>query len=187
MQGVLLLNADHSLLKVVTFERAVWLLLNDQVRMVKQWGSRVVRATSVVVPWPSIVALKYYVRSKGKIRFKRKNILARDEFTCQYCGAKPVTKAGEPDRKKLTMDHVVPRSRATKNQVTLPWNGKAVGVTSWENILTACSACNHRKADRTPDEARMTMLSTPRRPSARESLLMLVSRGFPEEWEEHFR
>jgi 5-methylcytosine-specific restriction endonuclease McrA len=69
--------------------------------------------------------------------------LLRDRDTCQYCGAMP-------GRKRLTIDHILPRSRG--------------GVTSWENCVAACEACNHRKGDRTPVEARMTLRSAPAAP-----------------------
>lgn len=69
--------------------------------------------------------------------------MARDLYTCQYCG-------GQPGRHELTVDHVMPRSRG--------------GTTTWENVVTACGPCNRRKGDRTPEEARMKLLSEPARP-----------------------
>ena len=65
-------------------------------------------------------------------------------YTCQYCGAQP---GGE----ELTLDHVVPRSQG--------------GVSSWENCVLACVACNKRKADRTPEQARMHLRRKPVRPT----------------------
>ena len=45
----------------------------------------------------------------------------RDKFSCQYCGS------GE----ELTFDHLLPRSKG--------------GETNWDNVVTACSACNVKK------------------------------------------
>ena len=73
---------------------------------------------------------------------KRLRIFVRDRFRCQYCGQKRAP--GE-----LTLDHITPRSRE--------------GRSTPENLVTACVACNTRKGSRTPEEARMPLL-TPQRP-----------------------
>ena len=84
---------------------------------------------------PEVVALSGYDRTAGgPVTFSRRNIFKRDHYTCQYCGA-------QPGSEELTLDHVVPRSQG--------------GVSSWENCVLACMACNKRKADRTPEQARM--------------------------------
>ena len=70
---------------------------------------------------------------------KRLRIYMRDKFRCQYCGDKK--RAGE-----LTLDHILPRSRGGDNSPV--------------NIVTACVACNNRKGDRTPAEARMPLLTS---------------------------
>ena len=38
------------------------------------------------------------------------------------------------------------------------------GAHTWENLVSACKPCNHRKAGRTPDEARMAMRREPGAP-----------------------
>jgi len=78
------------------------------------------------------------------VTFSRRNIFKRDHYTCQYCGA-------QPGSEELTLDHVLPRSQG--------------GVSSWENCVLACMACNKRKADRTPDQARMRVRKAPVRPT----------------------
>ncbi len=70
----------------------------------------------------------------------RREVLRRDHQTCQYCGS----------TKKLTLDHVMPRAKG--------------GPHTWENVVTACETCNHRKGNRTPQEARMTLRSKPKAP-----------------------
>ena len=90
---------------------------------------------------PSVVSLKTYVKPSRFPAFTRFNVFLRDRFTCQYCGA----------RDDLTFDHVVPRSKG--------------GVTSWENVVAACSACNLRKADLLPATARMFPARTPYQPT----------------------
>lgn len=93
---------------------------------------------------PEVITLARY--SKVPIRsvsFSRRNLFARDKFKCQYCGRKP-------DRSDLTIDHIIPRSRG--------------GVSSWENCVLACVSCNLRKANKTPREASMKLLTDPKKP-----------------------
>jgi 5-methylcytosine-specific restriction endonuclease McrA len=96
------------------------------------------------VGMPAVVRIKHQIKRHNKqVKFSRQNVLARDKFACQYCG-----KRGSAV--ELTFDHVVPRSRG--------------GRTEWGNIVMACSACNAKKADRTPKEAGMKLRKHPERP-----------------------
>jgi 5-methylcytosine-specific restriction endonuclease McrA len=93
------------------------------------------------------------------------NIYARDDHRCQYCGARCSIS-------ELTYDHVVPRSRG--------------GRTTWENIVSACCACNARKANRTPAEARMALRTQPVRPTWMPALQIRVSaRSVPDAWRDY--
>ncbi len=93
---------------------------------------------------PRVILLLTYDRvPKRRVRFSRFNIYARDRNTCQYCGLHFA-------RSDLNIDHVVPRSRG--------------GLSTWENVVCSCHACNRRKGGRTPEEARMKLLRRPRRP-----------------------
>jgi 5-methylcytosine-specific restriction endonuclease McrA len=69
--------------------------------------------------------------------------MTRDEFRCQYCGIRR-------SPREVTCDHVVPVSRG--------------GITSWDNLVTACKPCNHHKGSRTPDEAGMALARRPEKP-----------------------
>ena len=139
---VLLLNADYSALSVCSVERAIILVLLQKADLVEAHSDRFVRSTSLRLPWPSIVRLKFYVRVPYKrIMISRKNVLRRDRFRCQYCNS----------RDRLTIDHVMPKSRG--------------GRDTWDNLVTACTRCNTRKGNRTPEEAGMPLLRKPFRPS----------------------
>ena len=70
----------------------------------------------------------------------RREVLRRDKHTCQYCGS----------TKKLTLDHVIPRSKGGKH--------------TWDNVVTACERCNSRKSDCTPQQAGMTLRTKPKAP-----------------------
>lgn len=180
---VLLLNADYSPMKILDWQTAVCLMLAHKVSVVEEYAGRVIRSASAEFPWPAVVALKQYAASPTKVRFNRANVLARDRYTCMYCGVRPVNAKGRPKIEELTIEHIVPRSRAKDNKVTLPWNGKVVGVTSWLNVVAACGDCNLRKANRTPDEAGMALRGLPFVPDPWEVLRIRLTRvRVPSEW-----
>lgn len=103
-----------------------------------------VRAVNFSILVPRVIRLVAFDRKpRQTLRFSRKNLFARDGNRCQYCGN---TYPGN----QLSIDHVIPRSRG--------------GGTSWENVVCACVKCNTRKGGRTPQEARMKLLTAPVRP-----------------------
>lgn len=185
MSGVVLvLNADFSLLEVVDWQAAVSMLILDKVRMVEEYAGRFLRSTSVTMPFPAVVVRTEYVKTKRRTKFSRKNVLARDSYTCQYCGAKPRRSNGSPDLAALTLDHVVPRAQSKDGWVMS--SGKRVRITSWENITTACEPCNALKADRTPQQAQMTLRRPPRPPTAVDVVWMGMFRHtIPSEWKDY--
>lgn len=150
-----MLNATYEPLSVVSVRRAVVLLLKDKAEMVEATRARL-RAENLTMPVPSVIRLVTYVRLPHRMALPvtRRTILARDNYTCQYCGT-------APGRAQLTIDHVLPSSRG--------------GPDSWENVVAACLACNQRKGNRTPEEANMPLLALPGRP--RYVALVLVRQG----------
>ena len=139
---VLVLNNDYRALTVCSVERALLLVFMRKAELVSALPDRFVRSPSTQFPWPSIVRLRGYIRVPYKrIMISRKNILRRDHFRCQYCGS----------HDRLTIDHVMPKSRG--------------GRDTWENLVAACTPCNNRKGNRTPDEANMKLIRSPFRPS----------------------
>jgi 5-methylcytosine-specific restriction endonuclease McrA len=140
---VLLLNASYEALGVITMARAVRLVWRGSAETVDLDGDRVLRSQRFVFPAPSVIRLIEYIDVRGRqgrSSTKRSRILARDRFRCQYCG-------GRGSAFDLTIDHILPRSRG--------------GRTVAENLCACCLACNQRKGDRTPEEARMPLLSNP--------------------------
>ncbi len=184
MRDVLQLNADYTPMKVIRWERAIELSLDEKVVVVASWPGRFVRSPSLAIPWPAVVALRRYSVFRGKVRFSTRSVQARDNFTCAYCGLRPLLADGRPDRVQLTMDHVIPRAQAKEGRVYLPWSRKWVAVTCWENAATACRSCNSRKADRTPTQARMPLRIYPRVPTQTDALRMTLARlmKLPEPW-----
>jgi 5-methylcytosine-specific restriction endonuclease McrA len=103
-----------------------------------------VRSVSFRIQVPRVVRLLKYDRvPRHSLRFNRRNLFARDNHRCQYCGT-------HAPQQELSMDHVLPRSRG--------------GGTTWENIVCCCLRCNTRKGGRTPKEARMQLLKKPVKP-----------------------
>ncbi len=143
MASTLLLNASYEPMKVIPWQRAVTLVFLGKVDIVEAYENEI-RSVTASLPMPSVVRLRRYARQDRRVKFSRTNVYRRDNFACQYCGAQP----GAP---ALTLDHVVPRAHG--------------GRTEWTNIVTACVECNARKADRTPDQAKMSLPRNPERPA----------------------
>ena len=104
---------------------------------------------------PAVIVLKSVVKFRfTTVACNRQNIVWRDNNQCQYC-------ANYFPLDKLTMDHVIPKSRGGKN--------------TWENLVAACKKCNQKKGSRTPKESGMIPLKKPIRPKA--NILRTVSKS----------
>lgn len=184
MNHVLKLNADFSPLAVVTWTEAMELVLGEKATVVEFVPDKHVHSEHLTLPWPAVIALKRYKTVRSRVKFSGRNVILRDFGKCSYCGATPRLPDGNIDLKMLTLDHVVPRAHADHGTVYLPWSKRQVNVTSWENATTACRDCNSRKADRTPAQAGMPLLFTPRSPTAADVLRMSLAklRSFPDSW-----
>ena len=153
MERVLLLNADYSYLTVINWRRAVCLMFQNKVEILKP-GTREVANSgrTYVITIPQILRLIKLVRSiyKNRVPFTKKNVIIRDNWACVYCG--------NDDRKNLTIDHMVPRSRGGKD--------------NFENCLASCIKCNNKKGNRTPREANMFPRKQPYQPTISEFLTL---------------
>ena len=153
----LVLNADfrplsYYPLSLWPWQEAIKAAVLERVLIVAEYDE-VVRSQRAAFPIPSVVVLKDYVKPQKRVAFTRFNLFLRDEFCCQYCGS----------RGDLTFDHVLPRSRG--------------GVTSWENVVAACSSCNLRKANKPLKQSGLSLCRAPSRPSAEE--MQRAGRRFP--------
>lgn len=165
-EQTLLLNATFEPIDVVHWQRAMVLWAQGKVEIVET-HDREVRSVTFSFKLPAVVRLLRYVRSKRKpiVQFTRANIYTRDQYTCQYCNTVYPTD-------ELTFDHVVPVSRG--------------GRRSWENIVTCCITCNRKKGSRTPEEAGMSLLRQPKRPSYTPIFRVTVGiRRTPESWRDY--
>jgi 5-methylcytosine-specific restriction endonuclease McrA len=183
--NALVLNADFSPYKVISWERAVLMLLDEKADLVTEYVGKLVRSASASMPWPAVIRLRKYVHVSGRLRFNRQNVLARDAYTCGYCGVRPRLKTGRPNLEELTLDHVVPRAQSVNGRVQTR-DGRQISVTCWGNVISSCGSCNARKADRTPEQAGMKLRKIPRTPTSLDVLRMSLTKvEIPTEWTEH--
>lgn len=139
MTDVLVLNFTYEALNIVTVRRAVRLLFAGKAEVLHA-GDAQLRAEKIAVALPSVIRMLYYIgKRRRKVALTKKNVLLRDRYACAYCGER-----GE------TVDHVQPRA--------------AGGASTWENLVCACTRCNSRKRDRSPEQAQMKLRVKPREP-----------------------
>ena len=156
---VLVLNLNYVPINVCTVRRAVVLVVKGKAELLENHRSQI-RTVDRMIDAPSIIRLSYLVKRPFLPRkLSKKEIFLRDRYTCQYCSKKA---------QDLTLDHVVPRRQH--------------GPHTWENVVTACTRCNLRKAGRTPAEAKMRLATVPRAPDPN-PYLILQNRVILEEWQ----
>jgi 5-methylcytosine-specific restriction endonuclease McrA len=160
---VLVLNATYEPINVCTVRRAAVLILKQKAEMLES-GERQLRSERMSMSRPAVIRLVSYVRVPRDVhrrKITRKAVLARDAWTCQYCGS---SKPG------LTVDHVIPRSRG--------------GQSVWENIVASCAPCNRRKGDRLPREVQMHPSRQPKAPGPLVFIRIAAPR-VPVVWEQY--
>ena len=122
-----------------------------------------VRTATTEIQAPRVIRLLGFDKvPRQTVKFNRRNIFARDNNQCQYCGKKFSTS-------ELSLDHVIPRSQG--------------GGTTWENIVCACVDCNVRKGGRTPRQANMTLIRKPEKPRRSPALSMKLSQKKYQSWQ----
>jgi hypothetical protein len=176
---VLVLNRYYQAVRITTVRRALMMMYVGAARALgpeyetydfRAWSATtngsnagLIGTSSGKLRAPRLLVLSRYGRLPATaLRLSRRNILLRDRFTCQYCGAKPPVS-------ELDVDHVTPRSRG--------------GLSTWQNLVAACRSCNLRKSNSTPEEARMTLLNKPYRPSWTASVDLATVAEYFSEWE----
>ena len=164
-EWTLLLNSTFEPLKVVSWRKAVVMVLLEKVEVVEEYD-RMIRGISFTVRLPAVIRLNRYIKKRSFIfKFSRQNLYIRDGGRCQYCGS-PFS------HNELTYDHVIPRSKG--------------GETEWTNVVTCCVRCNFKKGGRTPEEAGMYLIRKPKAPIWIPLLTMSLGlRETPELWKNY--
>ncbi len=140
---VLVLNLNYEPINVCNLQRAIGLMVSHRASLVSN-GRGEIHSASAVFPIPSVIRLENLIyRPRPRVKLTRREIFRRDNYTCQYCGRHTTS---------LTVDHILPRHLG--------------GGETWLNLVTACSACNHRKGGHTLEESQMKLLRQPKEPPA---------------------
>jgi 5-methylcytosine-specific restriction endonuclease McrA len=141
--AVLVLNQNYEPLNVCNVRRALVLVIGGKAEILEAKALGM-SSVSAVFPAPSVIRLMYLIRRpRPRVKLTRREIFIRDGYTCQYC---------DRQGSDLTIDHVIPRSRG--------------GLHVWDNVVSACKTCNHRKGGKSIAEARMSLRKQPHEPRA---------------------
>jgi len=186
---VLVLNKHYMAIRVVNARRAFSLLFRDLAEVVSleagqyvnydfdSWvevselkqqfepdGHDWIHTVHLSIAVPRIVRLLFYDHlPRRDVKLNRRNIYARDQNRCQYCGKKYPTS-------ELSLDHVVPRSLG--------------GGASWDNLVCACMKCNVKKGGQTPKQAGMKLIAKPVKPARSPSITINMSDGRYRSWKQ---
>lgn len=140
---VLVLNQNYEPLNVCNVRRALTLVFGEKAEVLEVYQTPVL-STTRSFDTPSVIRLIYLIRRpRPRVKLTRREIFIRDEHVCQYCGVRS---------NDLTLDHIIPRSRG--------------GQHTWENLVSACRNCNHRKGGKTLADSRMRLRREPFEPRA---------------------
>ena len=164
MRPTLVLDRGYQPVNIVPFSRAMAYVAKAKVDILKEYD-QMIHPDFLA---PAVVRLtNHTLKHRQRIKFSRQNVLIRDKLRCQYCGKTAFNKA-------LTYDHVIPRSKG--------------GTSCWENIVMACVECNREKADKTPQQAGMRLLSKPSRPSWNPlyNAKLFTVKAVPSEWRDYW-
>jgi 5-methylcytosine-specific restriction endonuclease McrA len=141
---VVVFSKNYLPLARINIKRAIALLITGQAETLEysstqQWQIRSANAVMVVPEHIRLTGGNPERQWKAP-PVSRREVLRRDQHTCQYCGS----------TKHLTLDHIVPRSKG--------------GTHTWDNVVAACSSCNAKKGDRFLHELSMTLKAKPKAP-----------------------
>jgi 5-methylcytosine-specific restriction endonuclease McrA len=141
----MVLNASYEYLNIVEdWLDSLTLVLEGKAQPIEHYPETV-RSQYCAFRLPAVVVMRYQVAVKKRTKLfqlpTKKAVFIRDNFECQYCGARLTMNSG-------TRDHVLPRSQ--------------LGPDTLGNVVASCKPCNGRKADRTPEQAGMSLRSKPR-------------------------
>ncbi|GIV97319.1 MAG: HNH endonuclease [Herpetosiphonaceae bacterium] len=140
---VLVLNYNYEPINICNARRALVLVLCGKAEVL-DYNQEIIHTSFASIRCPSVIRLSHLIRRPmAVVKLSRREIFRRDNYSCQYCGIQT---------HDLTLDHIIPRHRG--------------GQHTWENLVSACRVCNHRKGGRTPEEARMRLRRQPFQPPA---------------------
>ena len=147
---------SYEPLNICSWRRAIVLLMKGKAEEVEHNGKLINHSLHM----PTVIRLRNYVIVPYReIPLSRKNVLHRDDYTCQYCGKSNTS---------LTVDHIQPKSRG--------------GLNSWDNVVAACLRCNNKKGNKTLKESDMKLIKTPIRPKNRLHFEITKNHSHQHDW-----
>jgi 5-methylcytosine-specific restriction endonuclease McrA len=165
---VLALSSSYIPVGRIPWQDAICDVLSGRAEILETYADRAIHTVSEVFPMPSVIRFFRKVTGlfhKRSVKFNRKNVWLRDKGHCQYCDLKV-------SLSEFTYDHVNPLSQG--------------GKTTWDNIVVCCMKCNQRKANRTPDQAKMRVISSPVAPKSLPMTALPLGGGdMPETWKDY--
>ena len=139
---VLLLNSSYEPMMVVSGKKAILMIISNKVDTIEK-TNHYICSSVLKLSFPSVIKLRSFIYINFKnIPLTRKNIIKRDNCTCQYCGK--ITKS-------ITIDHIIPKDK----------NGKDL----WSNLVSACNNCNSKKSNKYLSDTNMKLLREPVKPT----------------------
>ena len=141
--------SPHQAAVLLVKEQVLWSLGDKGLVLRGGYNRQGVQSRLVVPPIIATDGEVFFRRAVPKLN--NAILFRRDNFRCLYC-------AQEFKARDLTRDHVIPRSQNGNN--------------TWQNIVTACRRCNHRKGARTPEQAQMPLVAVPYAPNLFEFLVL---------------
>lgn len=165
MGRTLLLDNTFFPVKIISWQRAMILLLTGRAEVVLEYQDIEIHSVNFKINLPKILRLYTKHRSSRNVKFSRQNVFVRDNHTCQYCYQKF-------RQEVLTIDHVTPVSKG--------------GQTTWENVVASCAGCNTKKGSKSVKEIGFKLLKEPRRPNWSAKMYLRLKDGDPPEWFEWF-
>jgi 5-methylcytosine-specific restriction endonuclease McrA len=160
------LNSTYEPISITSPRRALRLILKSKAVVVEEHPYLEIRSSGLTFKVPVMVALKVFVKARKIFRTKaaltQKNLFIRDNYTCQYCDRH---RSELRSFEFLTRDHIIPESKGGKN--------------TWENLVTACSTCNNKKADYFLSQVTMQLAKEPTAPTLFELWMKNNSKKLP--------
>lgn len=162
---ILVLNSGFIPLRIANIHEAIGLLVTNKAYSVIE-EEKSIKSPSIIIKIPSVIALLTYGEfPKRRVAFSKLNVIYRDDLTCQYCGK-------QHSIRDLTVDHIIPRSRWTKNETP----------TNWLNLVACCKHCNNLKKNHLLSELKWKLIRKPFEPEYMPHLVITRKKAEDRKW-----
>tara|TARA_R110002020_G_scaffold46539_17_gene132390 strand:- start:3824 stop:4369 length:546 start_codon:yes stop_codon:yes gene_type:complete len=170
----LILNQDYTPITIVSWKRAICQqiigkeMIGEGINVIEYYkDDYITSSNSETFPVAAVAVTNRYIKLTRKVVLSKKNLMIRDNSTCQYCSKKI-------SGKNATIDHIIPKSSFTNKSDS----------NKWENLVICCHSCNNKKRNRTPQQAGMKLISEAKCPSFATIFFIDIKKNYkiPKEW-----